>query len=193
MLLLRDLTQEWFVKNRTIAQSTFTKLTRRHEEALKQNYIVAEKFKVKESNERVFKVSFGKDDFVVDMGSNSCSCNHFQIDEIPCAHALAVACFKHMDPYQFCSQYFTKEAMLSTYDCSIFPVPKQESWDIPPIVKDVIVFPPFARNKASRPKKRRFRSAWESKTQNRCSRCGKKGHNRKTCSNAAKQAFLCNY
>ncbi|WCJ32828.1 hypothetical protein M5689_014228 [Euphorbia peplus] len=180
---LRGLTQEWSVINRLAANSTFTRMLKRHEDMLKDSHIKSHRFEVEESSHDEYTVFVGENRYIVNMATKTCTCNRFQVDEIPCEHASAVIHKKHLDPYEFCSGYYTKESMLNTYEGTVFPVPKQDTWEVPAEVKDRIVLPPSCRIRSGRPRKRIVKSVWESKSQNSCSRCGNKGHNRKTCKN----------
>ncbi|XP_062118713.1 uncharacterized protein LOC133832378 [Humulus lupulus] len=105
----------------------------------------------------------------------------FQKDEMPSGHALAVMKEMNIDPYDYCSHYYTTNVWLETYDATMYPVGKQQHWELPNFFKDIIVLPPFERVKAGRPKKRRIIAAWETKKKNKCSKCGQRDHNRKIC------------
>ena len=145
---------------------------------------------VKPSNDDIYKVTECDNEYVVNMESKRCTCNHFQIDEFPCSHALAVVREKHMCAYDFCSYYYTKEAMLSTYQGIIYPIPKQCIWELPTEVEQSIVNPPVGKRKSGRPKKTRIKSSMERhlKCTVTCSKCKQSGHNKKTCRNAAREA-----
>ncbi|XP_062103350.1 uncharacterized protein LOC133814401 [Humulus lupulus] len=98
-----------------------------------------------------------------------------------CGHALAVMKEMNIDPYDYCSHYYTTQLLLETYDATVYLVGKQQHWELPDFFKDIIVLSPFERVKAGRPKKRRLIAAWETKKKNKGSKCGQRGHNRKTC------------
>ena len=96
-------------------------------------------------------------EYVVDMERRRCN-NHFQINEFPCSYTLAIVHEKYMFAYDFCSYYYTKEAMLSTYQGIIYPIPKHGIWELPTEVEQRIVHPPIGRKKSGRPKKTRIKS-----------------------------------
>ncbi|XP_065857298.1 protein FAR1-RELATED SEQUENCE 3-like [Euphorbia lathyris] len=180
---LRGLTQEWSMINRSAANSTFTRMSKRYEDMLNESRMRSHQFQVEESIDDAYPVFDGENRYIVNMATRSCTCNRFQVDEIPCEHASAVIHKQQMDPYEFCSTYFSKESMQNTYEGSVFPLPKQDTWDVPEEVKDRMVLPPSCRIRSGRPRKRNIKAVYESKSQNCCSRCGLKGHNRKTCKN----------
>ncbi|XP_050222652.2 uncharacterized protein LOC126672738 [Mercurialis annua] len=186
MEYLRNLVQRWSYKNRNIAKGTFTKLSSKYDVVLRQNYLDSLKIEVEPSNDVIYTVTENGDTSTVNIKEKSCTCNRYQEEMIPCKHAAAVLNYKHQDPTEYCSKYFTNEAMLATYAQTVYPVPKKETWEVTAEVEDIIVLPPIGRTKPGRPKKRRIKGAEEQKNQNKCSRCGYYGHNRKTCKNIPK-------
>jgi hypothetical protein len=63
------------------------------------------------------------------------------------------------------------------------PIGDKDNWRVTEDIKNVIVLPPNTRRPAGRPKKGRFKHAYEIRNQFRCGRCQEKGHNRRTCKN----------
>ncbi|XP_062100209.1 uncharacterized protein LOC133806090 [Humulus lupulus] len=180
---LYGLLQECTYTNRKNAQNTFTKLTPIAEEKMTKNYIYSLRLTVKPSNEYLFEVVKEEKSWIVNLKDQTCTCNKFQMDEMPCGHALSMMKEIHLDPYVYCSDYYTTKTWLQTYEAIVYPVGNQRTWDVPNYIKEIIILPSDARVKTWRPKKRRIRAAWETKMQNRCSRCGQRGHNRKACQN----------
>ncbi|XP_050211388.1 uncharacterized protein LOC126661576 [Mercurialis annua] len=180
---LRKMVQEWSYTNRHLARSTFTALSKRAEDILNDNYIQSMKLVVSNSNDSVKTVYAHTTKFIVDLKERTCTCRRFQIDEIPCPHAMAILKDMNQDPYKFCSHYFTKETILKIYDETVYPVEDESNWNVPEEVAQKIVTPPQGRTKSGRPKKKRMRSGTEKINHNRCGRCRKYGHNVKTCKN----------
>ncbi|RYE17324.1 MAG: hypothetical protein EOP45_16000 [Sphingobacteriaceae bacterium] len=82
----------------------------------------------------------------------------------------------------FCYAYYTTEYWKGCYLGIIHPHGSAKAWDIPVEVKQFKLLPPhFNSRPAGRPKKRRILSQGEVPSGRKCSRCGKEGHNRKTC------------
>ncbi|XP_055961863.1 uncharacterized protein LOC126681856 [Mercurialis annua] len=171
---LRTMVQDWSFTNRNLAKQTFTALSKRAEDILHENYILSLKL-----------VHTTK--FIVDLKERNCTCRRFQIDEVPCPHAMAILKELYQDPYKFCSTYYTKETILKAYAETVYPVPDKSLWNVLEEVAQKIVNPPEGRTKSGRPKKQRFKSRVETTGHNRCSRCKAYGHNVKTCRSMPKK------
>ena len=138
---------------------------------------------VKESNVTIFGVVDNQKTYTVDLSKKSCTCNKFQIQEIPCAHAAAVLRKLHQQPYEYCSIYHKKETMLATYKETVYPIPGREQWDIPEEIKKIVVLPPHGKVQLGRPRKRRLRAKSEKKSTHKCGNCREQGHNKRKCKN----------
>ncbi|XP_062103852.1 uncharacterized protein LOC133814968 [Humulus lupulus] len=164
---LSGLLQDWTYTNRKLAQKTMTRLTPVEKQALTNNFVYSLRLTVKPANEYLFEVFKEEKSWIK--------------DEMPCGHTLAVMKEMNIDPYDYCSHCYTTKVWLETYDAIVYPVGKQQHWELPNFFKDIIVLPPFERVKAGIPKKRRIIATWETKKKNKCNKCGQIGHNRKTC------------
>ena len=80
---------------------------------------------VKPSTEEIFTVYDLNTTFIVKMQERKCTCNRFQIDELPCSHALVILKQMNQDPYRYCSQFYTKQVLLETYKEIVYPIPNQ--------------------------------------------------------------------
>ncbi|XP_022851992.1 uncharacterized protein LOC111373654 [Olea europaea var. sylvestris] len=96
---------------------------------------------------------------------------------------LRVSPIIQMDPYEHCSYYYTSEAFRSTYQETIFPVGNPAEWIVPNDVHDIVVIVPNQKRSCGRLTEKRFRPVYEENITVKCVRCGKNGHNRRTCSN----------
>ncbi|XP_055960222.1 uncharacterized protein LOC130014995 [Mercurialis annua] len=183
---LRRLMQEWTYSNRNIAISTFTKLTNKAEDELRNHYASSLRMKASTSVRGLHSVEHGDKTFIVKLNERTCTCCRFQLDEMPCPHAVAILNKLHQEPYQYCSNFFSKENMLATYEGIVYPMPSQNNWDLPANVESMEVLPPIGKIPAGRPKKRRIPGPHEPIKTNQCGRCKEKGHNKKTCRNIPK-------
>ncbi|XP_050207761.1 uncharacterized protein LOC126657160 [Mercurialis annua] len=147
---LRTMVQDWSFTNRNLAKQTFTALSKRVEDILHENYILSLKL-----------VHITK--FIVDLKERTCTCRSFQIDEVPCPHAMAILKELYQDPYKFCSTYYTKETILKAYVETIYTMPDKSLWNVPEAVAQKIVNPSEGRTKSGRPKKQRISSRLETK------------------------------
>ena len=142
---------------------------------------------VKPTNDELYSVIDNNKTFIVDLLNRSCTCNRFQVDEFPCAHAIAALKKNNRDPYQYCSPYYTTANMLAAYAGIIQPLGDRSTWNIPETVKNQIVLPPPVRPKPGRQRKRRFKGATERSVKSRCSQCTETGHNQRTCGGIPKK------
>ncbi|XP_022865557.1 uncharacterized protein LOC111385405 [Olea europaea var. sylvestris] len=131
-------------------------------------------------NQAMFSASCENLTFVVDIEGRTCTCRMLQVDQLPCPHALAVIASVKMDPYEFCSYYYTREAYKSTYNETVFPVGNPNEWIVPKDFENIVVLPPNQKRSCGRPTEKRFRSAVEDNITVKCGRCGESGHNRRT-------------
>ncbi|KAK1399127.1 SWIM-type domain-containing protein [Heracleum sosnowskyi] len=187
---LRALVQKWSWRNRNEANATSTRLTIKYEELLKKNYLLSVDLTVNPTNHIVFEVINGERKNIVDLSARNCTCKRFQMDQIPCAHAIAVFQKSNLDPYDYCSPYYTKETMVPAYKENVYPVGNKDNWQVPENVKSLIVYPPEGRIRVGRPKKRRCKAHWERNGKIlkpiQCSKCKQNGHNKRTCRNPTK-------
>ncbi|XP_050222638.2 uncharacterized protein LOC126672724 [Mercurialis annua] len=183
---LRFLTQKWTYTNRNAAICTMTKLTSKAENNLRDNYAISLRMKASTSVTNVHDVQDGEKTFIVKLREKNCTCGRFQIDEMPCPHTLAILSSLHLDPYQYCSKFFTKENLLAMYDGVVYPMPSQNNWDIPTEIERIEILPPIGKIPAERPKKKRINGPLETINPSKCGRCDQRGHNRKTCRNLPK-------
>ncbi|XP_049400475.1 uncharacterized protein LOC125864493 [Solanum stenotomum] len=153
---MTKLVQDWHYANKINAVETSTELGKKYEEIMKENYTTSQRMTVKPSSDYVYSVVDDEKQFVVNLRERSCTCIRFQIDEMPCPHALAVITFKSMDAYQYCSVYYNKDHLLKTYDICTYPVPNESTWDIPREVLEEVVLPPTGKIRPGRPKRLRI-------------------------------------
>ncbi|KAM6585472.1 hypothetical protein CsatB_012474 [Cannabis sativa] len=181
MECLRAQMQEWTYNNRKEAQKCTTRLTPSSEKKLIGNYVQSLRLTVKPANQNLFEVIDEDRTRIVNLKEKTCTCNRFQKDEMPCNHAVAVMKDLNINTYNYCAQYYTSKAWLQTYEETVYPVGNVREWELPDFFEEIIVLPPKERIKSGRPRKRRMAAAWETKKQNKCGKCGQKGHNKKTC------------
>ncbi|KAF7138689.1 hypothetical protein RHSIM_Rhsim07G0128200 [Rhododendron simsii] len=118
----------------------------------------------------------------VDIGRHSCTCTQWQLNGVPCVHAVC-AIKKSGKSLNACvERYFHVECYREAYSRPIVPVPTL--WK-PEVAGDAVILPPISRKPLGRNKKKRIRSFGEKVRPIKCARCGKRGsHNRKSCKEA---------
>nr|XP_016469880.1 PREDICTED: uncharacterized protein LOC107792201 [Nicotiana tabacum] len=106
---MRTLLERWMNKKLLKAKGTFTFLGSKFNKELENNRTLSQKLRR----------------YIVCLESKKCSCGQFQLDELPCVHALAA--LRHMnETYKnYCSPYYTKESLLHTYEIPVNPLPDE--------------------------------------------------------------------
>ncbi|XP_021640245.2 uncharacterized protein LOC110635274 [Hevea brasiliensis] len=178
---LRGKIMESIYTRRVESNQWMTKLTPSKEEKLQKETSIARSLQVLLSHGSTFEVR-GESVDIVDTDHWDCSCKGWQLNGLPCCHAIAVFECIGRNPYDYCSRYFTIESYRSTYAESIHPVPNVDR----PIQGEssdagVIVTPPPTKRPPGRPKMKQAESIDIIKRQLQCSKCKGLGHNKKTC------------
>ncbi|WMV51041.1 hypothetical protein MTR67_044426, partial [Solanum verrucosum] len=110
------------------------------------------------STDYIYSVSDEGKSYIVCLEKKTCSCNRFQVDGIPCAHAWRVLNKKHMLPDEYCSDFYKPETILRTYEVHVYPLPDKSEWNIPEHIDTEVVLPPKYKRPPGRPKKQREKS-----------------------------------
>ncbi|KAM3374980.1 hypothetical protein P3S68_013694 [Capsicum galapagoense] len=106
---------------------------------------------VRASNEFLHIVTAGAKRFVVCLRSRKCICGLFQLDEIPCSHAMAVITYRNQHGEDYCSAYYSNKNFKDAYAIPVEPLPCESTWNIPQEVLDEIVLPPDSKRSPERP------------------------------------------
>ncbi|KAG5591974.1 hypothetical protein H5410_042488 [Solanum commersonii] len=81
--------------------------------------------------------------YIVCLERKVCSYGRFQLDEIPCAHAIIVSKEKNVkDMHPYCSDYYKPNALAKAYEIPMVPMPDKEDWSAPEDVVVETVYPP---------------------------------------------------
>ena len=113
---------------------------------------------------------------VVDLGTMSCSCGFFREQGIPCRHMCAAIISRRQHPKAFVIRERHLDELLETYAGETVPV------DLG-LLQDDGLRPPTQTRRRGRPREKRIPSSAEKppKKSVTCSRCGQRGHNKRTC------------
>nr|XP_016449801.1 PREDICTED: uncharacterized protein LOC107774691 [Nicotiana tabacum] len=81
--------------------------------------------KVRASTDYIHTILDGVRRYIVCLENKRCSFGQFQLDELPCPHALAA--LRHMDESyeQYCSPYYTRESLFRTYEIPVNLLPDE--------------------------------------------------------------------
>ena len=112
----------------------------------------------------------------------SCNFRQWQLSGIPCGHVCAVCRAEALtDCNQWALPWFTKTNLKGTYNELVFPLVDEADWVNPGNLQKVLP-PVMVKRQSGRPKnKDRIRSKNEEPKENKCGRCGNKGHTRESC------------
>ncbi|KAM3219017.1 hypothetical protein P3L10_023548 [Capsicum annuum] len=117
---------------------------------------------VKASSPYIYSVYESERRYIIDLKSESCSCWRFQIDQISCAHAIAVLKSKHVKEFgPYCSDYYKPATLVKTYEVPSIPMPDRTDWNVPNSVAKEEVLPPIFKRLPGRPKKGRKKKSSE--------------------------------
>ncbi|XP_070050722.1 uncharacterized protein [Nicotiana tomentosiformis] len=109
--------------------------------------------RVSDSTDHIHTVIDGVKRFIICLQNKRCSCGQFQLDELPCAHALTF--LRHMnESYEnYCSPYYTRESLLHTYEIPVDPLPDKSKWNVPQHIVEEVVMPLTGKRQPERPQK----------------------------------------
>ncbi|KAL5553646.1 hypothetical protein UlMin_041047 [Ulmus minor] len=164
---MRSFVQRWHYERRTEAEKCKTRLMPSLDPA----------------NDTVYTVLDGDKNGVVDLQARTYSCRRFQLEQLPCAHAMIAIRHSKRDVYDFCSEYYNSSTWKVTYARVVYPLPHQGNWVIPNEVHDIKVLPLDIQSVSGRRRKSRIPSVGENAQCHKCSHCRQLGHHRKTCQN----------
>ncbi|XP_073153186.1 uncharacterized protein [Henckelia pumila] len=153
---LQRITSTWRSKYRQEAVASTTHLTPAIESIVRENFIVSRKYEVIEATEGKYCVYGSTSNELVDLQSKSCTCRKFDIDRIPCSHAIAAAYNANISVYELCTDYYTTRFWLEAYTDLVYPVPGE--WTVQ---EEILVLLPLVIPRRGRKKVKRIPSVGE--------------------------------
>lgn len=208
---IRDMMQKWFHKRRTFANRLRTDLTPEADNHIHTGVEASYKCIIQPISYHRYNVTENQNNSIVDIQAKTCACRGWDLEKLPCHHALACAryasevyCRKFVSDHiyyqcltslhlilmnryasipvpEMCSEYYTSDTLRQAYRGEINPLPHAQNWVVPDQVRNLLVLPWKVRVLPGRPKKSRYRSCVEKAKQKNCSNCGLKGHNKRSC------------
>ncbi|KAK2638311.1 hypothetical protein Ddye_026106 [Dipteronia dyeriana] len=145
--------QKWFHDRLNHAKTLRTQLTTWATTLLNQRNEESTMFTVRSVDRNEFLVKDGDKDGLVNLIERTCTCREFQINMLPCKHALDVlhACRK---PFiDFCSDHCKKSSLVEAYSGVIRPVGHKSEWGVPEDINSIVVNAPPWVSQAGQPKK----------------------------------------
>ncbi|XP_070025806.1 uncharacterized protein [Nicotiana sylvestris] len=110
----------------------------------------------------LFRINSEGIEFIVDLKKRTCDCLEFQLDELPCPHAIAAINKRYLQKFDYCSNWYSKETWLKIYEEHVNTVGDQKSCDIPQNVESEITKPPDVEILQGRRQKKRHIPATKS-------------------------------
>ena len=173
---------KWFCERREkamrwkhiLAPTTFT--------VVEVNYRRSTKMLIRRLSEHEAEVMVGADSFSVDLKERTCTCRKFQVDQVPCVHAIAFAEDRKVELHNLVHPMYTNAMVREVYKETVRSVPPKSKWSVPPNVAMKKLSPPGVKIVVGRPRVNRLKAFWERSYYNRkCSYCGKVGHTTTYC------------
>ena len=138
-------------------------------------------------NQNEFEVKDETMKYVVDLEKRHSTCNVFDIDKIPCIHAIAAAKYIKRDENRYVDTSHLTETWAKAYAENTHPGGELSTSTYPANIDELSCPPTATKKRSGRPPTKRKISVGEfgvpgSKSQShKCSRCGIGGHNKVTC------------
>ncbi|KAK2658182.1 hypothetical protein Ddye_004715 [Dipteronia dyeriana] len=116
---IRGVLQGWFYERRTSALKLTTQLTTAADVAIGVKDDQARYMRVYPITFYTFLVKDGDLDGHMDLTTKTCTCREFDVDQLPCAHALACIRLRGFSFPDYCSPYYTSAFLVATYSGEI--------------------------------------------------------------------------
>jgi hypothetical protein len=157
---------------------------------LERNKLEAKNYICRWSNQMQFEVDSAHESRrVVDLQGRTCGCGRWQLNGIPCPHAVCAIYLNKGKPETYVSHWYMMDTYRKSYASGICPMPGPDEWPVDEGVKPIE--PPQPRKQRWRPKKQRKIGVNEQPDESIkvsrkgydvwCGNCGEKGHNARSC------------
>ncbi|XP_075485253.1 uncharacterized protein LOC142524974 [Primulina tabacum] len=149
---LQTLTTSWFSRYRNASVASTTNFTPTVESILRERFKNGMGYQVYELSHLEFVVQSATNSDIVDLESKKCTCRDFDIDKIPCSHAIVASYFCDVNFYSLCSEYYSVMIWSLAYLEPIYPVLNQNEWPL----DDMLVLLPVIKRRRGRKNKTDF-------------------------------------
>ncbi|XP_070003294.1 uncharacterized protein [Nicotiana sylvestris] len=139
---MRTLLERWTKEKLLKVKGTFTYLGYKFNKELDDNRTLSHKLRVRASADYIHTVIDGVRRYIVCLENKKCSCGQFQLDELPCPHALAALRQRDESFEEYCSPYYTRANLLRTYEIPVNPMSDESKWNVPQHITEEVVNPP---------------------------------------------------
>lgn len=139
----------------------------------------------------VHEIEYQNDAYRVDMRAKTCGCGYWQLNGIPCMHAMCVITATRLNLDDYVSEYYLTSKWRQLYAKGMEPVQGMKLWKR---LCRLPILPPPSRGNKGRPNNYARKKGPHESTTNKnkltrhgrvgtCSRCRKEGHNKTRCPN----------
>jgi MULE transposase domain/SWIM zinc finger/MuDR family transposase len=191
---IRHQLMKWFAERREAEVETQGLLVNKIALEIQAITTRARRYRYLQSTDTTYEVQSGETlrEYLVDLGTQSCSCRVWQSRGYPCSHAVAIILSLKENPQLHAQSFYTLEFYRKVYQNAIIhpltldynqPLLYNESNEQSEEEDDEnVVLPPSTKRPPGRPPKRRIPSQIRPLQRIiHCSRCGEAGHNKKKC------------
>ncbi|KAH6804959.1 hypothetical protein C2S51_029790 [Perilla frutescens var. frutescens] len=199
---VRTLVGQWFHDRRRDALARTYALTETAATKILKSVEEGQTMNVQPISATKFKVTHGMKHYTVDLLGKKCSCLVFNLDLMPCLHAVATISKANKHVYSYVWSFYTTENLRGMYSGEVMAIAHPDDWDVPLEVSSRVVLAPHNPRQAGRPCTNRISTGSRSTSRCRrcsivCSHCQQTGHNRATCTQSipisqASQTGSCN-
>ncbi|XP_019093349.1 PREDICTED: uncharacterized protein LOC109129530 [Camelina sativa] len=183
---IRSMMTRWFSDRRSDALKMTTVFSRGVEKILQGRMDYAKLLTVQDIDEHQVQVTSGTSLHVVNLRDKKCTCRRFDLEKLPCAHAIAAGEYRNISRISMSHPYYRKNYVYTSYANAIMP--REFDKSVPGHVIMKVCSAPIPKQQPGRPKNSRIKSALEIAMEKKkprklytCGNCNKVGHNRKTC------------
>lgn len=187
-ITLLDVIQEkmskWWNKKRAMGMTITSPLTLNQEDELGPYFTESNSLLTIQLNPIMFHVKRGGFlEVVVNIHNLTCTCCIFDIDRLPCVHAIVDASHACVGMYTLASRYYMKDYYILAYTETIYLVGSQLQWDVSEEFAGRVLSPHVVKERnRGRARMSRYPSAVEvRKCKTRYLKCGELEHYQKSC------------
>ncbi|XP_075087719.1 uncharacterized protein LOC142169715 [Nicotiana tabacum] len=117
------------------------------EKKINRNANLGNRLLVHPIRQQVFNITCHGAVAKVDLRNRICSCRKFDLDKIPCPHAMAALRVEfgaqyRTSIYDYTSDFYYIDTYVNAYAIEINPVPSEECWEVPPELVERKIPPP---------------------------------------------------
>ncbi|KAL3636861.1 hypothetical protein CASFOL_019160 [Castilleja foliolosa] len=155
---IRHLLQDWFVVRRDAAVKNEIEVSIECNKRLVESGELAAKMEVERLGGQIFHLKDGTRNYVVDLDKRTCTCNVFQVDLLPCSHAIKAISEDNQSLYSYVHAYYKTDTLRKLWSPIIMPVAHPNEWDLPEEISSSIIKPPIVTRGPGRPRFHRVSS-----------------------------------